>query len=361
MKTTAYLLNKKTNKYLLDKNGNHLSVDILEALKLRDDPKRYRDPEYKNKVYMTRNPNPLKRIEVTPRNGKTPHFAFTKSSSSTGDRTYDETYSHEAAVDVLSSMKEMSITADGKKFNLTFSHVYREPQLTLPNGKIFYPDILCQFDKETHPIEYKRWGGKIVIEVTNTHGCEDDKKLEFELCNIPIFEFDITDSRTYPPERDGNRIDSVVERKNHKSRLESWLHDGIKMDLIINPVSTHHHELIYKKLSSEINELNNKYNQRKHHSRELENKINVLLEQKMELSSFNKDIITKNNVLVDNFDVLQKNSYEYKKKSIYKEKQFEQTKMINDAQLSKRNIYILILLSLILILFVERMSLFFGT
>lgn len=81
----------------------------------------------------------------------------------------------------------------------------------------------------------------------------------------------------------------------------------------------------------------------------------------MELSSFNKDIITKNNVLVDNFDVLQKNSYEYKKKSIYKEKQFEQTKMINDAQLSKRNIYILILLSLILILFVERMSLFFGT
>lgn len=275
MKTTAYVLDSRTNTYLVD-NNNHVTVNIREALELRDNPTRYRDPEYKYRRYMTRNPNPDKRVELIPRNGKSPHFAFAKSSTTIVDRTYDETYSHEIAVDVLSAMKEMTIITEGKTFNFKFSHVYREPKLTLPNGKVFYPDIFCVFDKEKHPDEYARWGGKLVIEVTNTHKCEDDKKLEFELCNIPIFEFTITDSRKYPPERDSSRIDSLIERSKHKERLESWLQDSIYTELIIDPISTQKHELILKELKFEVKELIETH---KHH----ELLVNVI-ESKLKLS-----------------------------------------------------------------------------
>ncbi|WP_199868323.1 hypothetical protein [Vibrio anguillarum] len=254
MKTTAYVLDTRTNTYLID-HHNHLRVDIHEALDIRDNPMRYRDPVYKYRKYMTRNPNPDNRVELIPRNGKSPHFAFTKSSTTTGDRSYDETYSHEIAVDVLSSMKEMTIVTRGQTFNFKFASVYREPKLVLPNGKIFYPDILCVFDKAHYPDEYERWGGKLVIEVTNTHECEDEKKIEFELCNIPIFEFTITDSRKYPPERDSKRFDSIIERKKHKERLENWLQESVCADLIIDPISTQKHDTILKTLKSEMKEL----------------------------------------------------------------------------------------------------------
>ena len=254
MKTTAYVLDTRTNTYLVD-HHNHLSVNIHEALEIRDNPMRYRDPLYKYRKYMTRNPNPNKRVELTPRDGKSPHFAFVKNSTTTGDRSYDETYSHEIAVDVLSSMKEMTIITREQTFNFKFTHVYREPKLKLPNGKVFYPDILCVFDKDQYPDEYERWGGKLVIEVTNTHECEDDKKFEFELCNIPVFEFTITDSRKYPPERDTNRIDSIIERNKHKERLEDWLQESVCTDLIIDPISTQKHEVIQKKLKSEVKDL----------------------------------------------------------------------------------------------------------
>lgn len=272
MKTTAYVLDTRTNTYLVDHN-NHLSVNIHEALDIRDNPMRYRDPVYKHRKYMTRNPNPNKRVELIPRNGKSPHFAFAKSDTTTGDRSYDETYSHEVAVDVLSSMKEMTIITRGQTFNFKFTQVYREPKLELPNGKVFYPDILCVFDKDQYPDEYERWGGKLVIEVTNTHKCEDDKKLEFELCNIPIFEFSITASRKYPPERDNNRVDSITERNKHKDRLEGWLQESVCTDLIIDPISTQKHEAIHKILKSKMNDLIKVNDQHQLLIQDLESKI----------------------------------------------------------------------------------------
>ncbi|MBD5771385.1 hypothetical protein [Marinomonas colpomeniae] len=212
---------------------------------------------------------------MTPRDGQSPHFSFAKSATTTGDRSYDETYSHEIAVDILSSMKEMTIITRGQTFNFKFTNVYQEPKLKLPNGKVFYPDILCMFDKDQYPDEYERWGGKLVIEVTNTHKCEDNKKLEFELCNIPIFEFTITDSRKYPPERDNNRKDSINERTKHKDRLEGWLQESVYTDLIIDPISTQRHEVIHKILKSKMKDLITVNDRHKLLIQDLESKIKV--------------------------------------------------------------------------------------
>ncbi|GKQ99779.1 hypothetical protein KAM461_40290 [Aeromonas hydrophila] len=282
MKTTAYVLDTRTDTYLVD-HHNHLTVNIHEALDIRDNPMRYREPVYKYRKYMTRNPDPNKRVELTPRNGKSPHFAFSRSSTTTGDRTYDETYSHEIAVDILSSMKEMTIITRGQTFNFQFTNVYREPKLELPNGKVFYPDVLCLFDKDQYPDEYERWGGKLVIEVTNTHECEDEKKLEFELCNIPIFEFTITDSRRYPPERDNNRIDSIVERNKHKERLEGWLKKSVCTDLIIDPISTQKCEVILNKLKSEVKDLKAINDLQELSNQGLKSKLEVSEQQRLSL------------------------------------------------------------------------------
>lgn len=287
MKTTAYVLDTRTNTYLVDDN-NHLSVNIREALDIRDNSMRYRNSVYKHRKYMTRNPNPNNRIELIPRNGKSPHFAFAKSDSTTGDRSYDETYSHEVAVDVLSSMKEMTIITRGQTFKFKFTHVYREPRLELPNGKVFYPDILCVFDKVQYPDEYERWGGKLVIEVTNTHKCEDDKKLEFELCNIPIFEFSITDSRKYPPERDNNRVDSIAERNKHKERLEGWLQESVCTDLIIDPISTQKHEIILKTLESEMKNIITINENHKLSIQDLQSKLTVIEKKNLHLVKISK-------------------------------------------------------------------------
>ncbi len=180
-------------------------------------------------------------------------------------------------------MKEMTIITRGQTFNFRFTHVYREPKLELPNGKVFYPDILCVFDKDQYPDEYERWGGKLVIEVTNTHKCEDDKKLEFELCNIPIFEFTITDSRKYPPERDNNRIDSITERNKHKERLEGWLQESVYTDLIIDPISTQKHESIHKILKSKMKDLITVNDQHKLLIQDLESKIKKSEQQRVRL------------------------------------------------------------------------------
>jgi len=258
MKTTAYVINKNTGEYKLDDKGDFLSVRIGDALRIRDSNKSYRKQDHEQRIYMTRNPNPERRVVLLPRGSKSPHYKFENGVSSTGDKSYDETFSHESAVDALSSMKEISISVNGKHYRFKFTSVHREQLLKLPNGKSFYPDVFCTFDKENHPKEYDMWGGKLAIEVTNTHECEKDKLFEFEQCNIPIFEFKIGDSRTYPPERDSKREDTTQERNRHENNLQKWMSEEVWMNLILDPVSTTLHDIECKQLNREINVLKEK-------------------------------------------------------------------------------------------------------
>ncbi|KJY77268.1 hypothetical protein [Vibrio nigripulchritudo] len=290
MKTTAYVIDKKTGKYKLDDKGNHLWIGINDALNLRDDPKRYRKQIHESRIYMTRNPNPKKRVVLIPKSGKSPHYAFAKGITTTGDRSYDETFSHEAAVDALSKITRMAISANGCTYHFQFTQVFREPALKLPNGRVFYPDILCLFDKGRHPKEYAMWGGKLAIEVTNTHECEDDKLLEFELCNIPVFEFKINESRKYPPERDSGREDTISERLHHENRLNRWLQDEVWMDHIINPVSTSHHEKKCKMFTQEISVLQNR-------EQELNQSIELLVAKQHQLKKLNQSYIDRTDQL----------------------------------------------------------------
>ena len=95
MKTSAYVIDRNTNKYLLDNFGNHLSVGVIDALALRDDPKSYRKQIHESRVYMGRNPNADKRVELTPRKGESPHYSYAQGVTAIRDKSYDETFSHE--------------------------------------------------------------------------------------------------------------------------------------------------------------------------------------------------------------------------------------------------------------------------
>lgn len=70
MKTRAYVIDKKTKDYIRDDKGNHLIVDVNEALDIRDNPHSYREQIHSNRTYMTRNPIPERRVKLFPHRGK---------------------------------------------------------------------------------------------------------------------------------------------------------------------------------------------------------------------------------------------------------------------------------------------------
>lgn len=188
---------------------------------------------------------------------------FTKGEqTSEFDRNYDESMSHKCVIEALSRLSNMKLIHVCKDkripLNFEFRTVEKTPYLHLPNGAKYYPDILCTFGEDSE--FYDKWGGKLAIEVTYTHGCESYKKEDFVFHNIPVFEVTIKNNsaRQFPAERPnwpkGKLWDEELVEQ-HINQLVTWFHEDVVGEFIVDPTSTRVHEQRVCKLNNNISYL----------------------------------------------------------------------------------------------------------
>ncbi len=243
----AYVRMKSSSEYRLDANsGKLLQVPIEKAIRIKlDDPNKHKQIEY-----WSLNPDSKKRYRLKVHTVNQQFERYKKGDSDTEfDRNYDESMTHKCVVEALSRLTCMAllfpIKSKRSRLEFDFETVRKEPFLHLPNNSKYYPDVLCTFNEE-HKM-YDRWGGKIAIEVTYTHGCESYKLEDFVYHNIPVFEVTIEEgsARQFPAERPdwpkGKHWDHrLVEA--HINDLLKWFSKGVVGQLKVDPVSTRIHD-----------------------------------------------------------------------------------------------------------------------
>tara|TARA_R110002012_G_scaffold84696_1_gene211640 strand:- start:13463 stop:14614 length:1152 start_codon:yes stop_codon:yes gene_type:complete len=281
----AYVRDKISKKYEVDPQTKlPLLVTIDNAIRIRTDNK----PKHDKREYMSLHKDPDRRYRVRVVDygeNKAKMFARYGDKSeitSEFDQNFDESMSHRLAVKAISSLTSMRFFDEETNLNLEFDFedVLREPFLKLPNGAIYYPDILCTFD-ETHEM-YDKWGGKLAIEVTYTHECESYKKEDFMFHNIPVIEVVIEDksSRQFPAERSdwkhGDNWNKNLENRHLQSLIE-WFSQGIGAKLIVDPISTRAHKMIQAQFMSDMKN-------KQQEIIELTNMINVVNSDKNKLN-----------------------------------------------------------------------------
>ncbi|CAI4169273.1 conserved hypothetical protein [Alteromonas macleodii] len=239
----AYVRKKDSSEYEIDRStGKLLQVNIEKAIRVKlDDPDRH-----KKFQYWSLNPDPKKRYRLKVHTVNQQFERYKKGDCDREfDRNYDESMTHKCVVEALSRLTSMTllspIECERSPLEFDFESVRKEPFLHLPNNSKYYPDILCTFSEE-HEM-YDRWGGKIAIEVTYSHGCESYKLEDFIFHNIPVFEVTIEEgsARQFPAERPnwpkgqpwGHQL---VEA--HINNLLQWFAKGIVGQLKVDPVST---------------------------------------------------------------------------------------------------------------------------
>ncbi|MCS6237653.1 hypothetical protein G3495_21450 [Shewanella baltica] len=254
MKIRAYVLNNLTNKYLVDENGRLLEVyaEMAAAIK-KNYPHEHAQREYRD---IRANPELRRKLKIVKKSNKD-YYSYIGNNSSLECEHVDESESHRAVINALSRLKTMNFHIKDSNLPLkpfVFTEVLVEPKIELPNGKTYYPDLLCRFNEE-HPL-YDRWGGKLAIEVTYSHPCEEVKIHDFEFSNIPILEVVINkgSAREYPGERYNWDYYMLSSIEKHTNDLESWFTDYIGANLLVDPISTRAHKLIIKKVNLDHHE-----------------------------------------------------------------------------------------------------------
>lgn len=242
----AYVKNIETNEFILDNStGKHLRVSIEKAVRIKVD----NDKLHKMRTYWSLHPDEKRRYRLKVHSVNMQFEKFNRGDNNFEfDRNYDESMSHKCAVEALSRLSCMTLihVENNKRIPITFEFdtVRKEPYLHLPNNTKYFPDILCTFNEE-HDL-YDKWGGKIALEVTYTHGCESYKQEDFMFHNIPVFEVTIENdsARQFPAERPNWPKGKVWGEKlveEHINNLVNWFSQNIVGELKVDPISTRLH------------------------------------------------------------------------------------------------------------------------
>ncbi|MGF1878100.1 hypothetical protein L4D77_22670 [Photobacterium frigidiphilum] len=252
MKVHAYAIDSTTNNYQTSPNGRPLRIHADDAATLKSDYPH----EHNRRTYKSTHSNVDKRqrLKLVTKN-QTNYFSYIGEYDGTDGEHDDESISHSAAIEALSRLTRMVFFDAKSELQIdpfTFTEVLVESSLELANGKTYFPDLLCHFNEE-HPL-YDRWGGKLAIEVTYSHACEEAKKHDFEFHNIPIFEVVIKkgSSREYPGERYNWDQFSYSSIEKHTNNLESWFSKSIGINLLVDPISTR----VHKQIADDLTEQN---------------------------------------------------------------------------------------------------------
>ncbi|RMM60387.1 hypothetical protein [Pseudomonas savastanoi] len=150
-----------------------------------------------------------------------------------------ETLPHAYLIAVLSQLQTINFKIGDEVVPFTFTRlVAEETRLRFGNGNGYVPDLYGEFTSD-NPY-YKKWGGKVAIEVCYSNPCSMHKVVDFRDHGIPIIEIKIAKSINIETYIDKNDIEGSIERGYQK--ITDIASNQLFCRVLSDPVSTRFHD-----------------------------------------------------------------------------------------------------------------------
>lgn len=150
-----------------------------------------------------------------------------------------ETLPHAYLIAILSQLQTINFKIGDEVVPFTFTRlVAEETRLRFGNGNVYVPDLYGEFTSD-NPY-YKKWGGKLAIEVCYSNPCSMHKVVDFRDHGIPIIEIKIAKSINIETYIDKNDIEGSIERGYQK--ITDIASNQLFCRVLSDPVSTRFHD-----------------------------------------------------------------------------------------------------------------------
>lgn len=150
-----------------------------------------------------------------------------------------ETLPHAYLIAILSQLQTINFKIGDEVVPFTFTRlVAEETRLKFGNGNGYIPDLYGEFTSD-NPY-YKKWGGKVAIEVCYSNPCSMQKVVDFRDHGIPIIEIKIAKSINIETYIDKYDIEGSIERGYQK--ITDIASNQLFCRVLSDPVSTRFHD-----------------------------------------------------------------------------------------------------------------------
>lgn len=232
MKIWAYA--KNSTGFINREDGRYRLFFIWQALKLKRENYQYFESLT---FYSTHSREHKRKPMVTVKNGWFRYKNLEKASSGNSDSD-GESISHAFVIAALAQLETIYFVFGNQMVPFKFTRlVADEAELRFGNGRTYYPDLYGEFT-EDNPF-YKKWGGKVAIEVWVEHQCERPKIDDFEAHCVPIIEVKVGPGLRVEQHIRQDDIEGSLERRFAKTK--ELLSEKVFAKIISDPVSTKFH------------------------------------------------------------------------------------------------------------------------
>ncbi|ARA80349.1 MULTISPECIES: hypothetical protein [Pseudomonas syringae group] len=150
-----------------------------------------------------------------------------------------ESLSHACLIAILSQFETINFVIDNEIVPFTFTRlIAEETRLKFGNGNGYIPDLYGEFTAD-NPF-YKKWGGKVAIEVCYSNPCGMQKVVDFRDHGIPIIEIKITDSIKVEKYINKDDVEGSLERRYRQ--VSEIVSRQLYCKVLSDPVSTRFHD-----------------------------------------------------------------------------------------------------------------------
>jgi hypothetical protein len=225
---------KAVNGFLKREDGRYKLYFIWQILKM----KRENPAEFRALTFFSTHSREDKRREMfAVKNG---YFRYKSAEpvSRSGDSD-GESLPHAYLIAILSQLQTINFKIGDEVVPFTFTRlVAEETRLRFGNGNVYVPDLYGEFTSD-NPY-YKKWGGKVAIEVCYSNPCSMQKVVDFRDHGIPIIEIKIAKSINIETYIDKNDIEGSIERGYQK--ITDIASNQLFCRVLSDPVSTRFHD-----------------------------------------------------------------------------------------------------------------------
>lgn len=251
-KTWAYAKDNQTQEFVREESGRLRFYFIWQALRLRrKDPAVYGSITF----YSTQQDESKRERMTTDKRGYFRYIEGVQGGTGGGD---GESLSHSMAILALSQMKIIPFVINDNKYDFHFDELKIEDiGIKYENGNSYIPDLVGYFSKKNQDNPYyKKWSGRVAIEVKVSHACEDIKIHDFESHGLAILEISISDKIRIEP-RLKNKTDEELENELERyfEYLKALFSDKVYATIKSDPVSVDYHQWLIKNAAVRCNAL----------------------------------------------------------------------------------------------------------
>ena len=222
------------NGFINREDGRYKLFFIWQVLKMR----RLNPSEFNALTFFSTHSREEKRREMFAVKNGYFRYKSAEPASRSGDSD-GETLPHAYLIAILSQLQTINFKIGDEVVPFTFTRlVAEETRLRFGNGNVYVPDLYGEFTSD-NPY-YKKWGGKLAIEVCYSNPCSMHKVVDFRDHGIPIIEIKIAKSINIETYIDKNDIEGSIERGYQK--ITDIASNQLFCRVLSDPVSTRFHD-----------------------------------------------------------------------------------------------------------------------